>query len=196
LLIVPDIYQKGVIFAVFLCANIPTVNSILERLESYDGVNKVIFTNAFAQNSKQNTFNLGTPFFVEHYKVIHVQKLADANGTSKREASFIGNGTANDNLKADVSGSATVTPRAGGFSFIQGKTILISLDNTSKADYIFQAIQHSESLGSSKSVGAAVLDSNATGNLSFLNNKLGIYKDQSSENGNGTFAMWEWNNNK
>ncbi len=41
LLIVPDIYQKGVIFAVFLCANIPTVDSILERLESYDGVNKV-----------------------------------------------------------------------------------------------------------------------------------------------------------
>jgi DNA-binding Lrp family transcriptional regulator len=40
LLIVPDIYQKGVIFAVFLCANIPTVDSILERLESYDGVNK------------------------------------------------------------------------------------------------------------------------------------------------------------
>lgn len=153
-----------------------------------------IFTNVSAQNSKQNTFNLGMPFFVEHYKVIHVQKFA--NGTSKREASFIGNGTANGNLKLDVSGSATVTPRPGGFSFIQGKTTLISVDNTSKADYVFQAIQHSESSGSSKSVGAAVFDSNATGNLSFLNNKLGIYKDQSSENGNGTFAMWEWNNNK
>lgn len=38
---VPDIYQKGVIFAVFFCANIPKVNLIVEKLESYGGVNKV-----------------------------------------------------------------------------------------------------------------------------------------------------------
>jgi DNA-binding Lrp family transcriptional regulator len=41
LLIMPTTYQKEVIFAVFFCANIPTVNLILRRLESYDGVNKV-----------------------------------------------------------------------------------------------------------------------------------------------------------
>jgi DNA-binding Lrp family transcriptional regulator len=41
LLIIPNTYQNEVIFAVFFCANIPTVNSILRRLESYDGVNKV-----------------------------------------------------------------------------------------------------------------------------------------------------------
>ena len=37
----PDWYQKEVIVAVFFCANISTVNLILRRLESYDGVNKV-----------------------------------------------------------------------------------------------------------------------------------------------------------
>jgi hypothetical protein len=41
LFIIPDSYQKEVIFAVFFCANISTVNSILRRLESYDGVDKV-----------------------------------------------------------------------------------------------------------------------------------------------------------
>jgi len=41
LLIVQDTYQKEVIFAVFFCANIPTVDLILKRLEFYDGVNKV-----------------------------------------------------------------------------------------------------------------------------------------------------------
>lgn len=41
LLIIPNSYQKESIFAVFFCANIPTVNSILKRLESYDGVNRV-----------------------------------------------------------------------------------------------------------------------------------------------------------
>ena len=34
-------YQKEFIFAVFFCANISTVNSILRTLESYDGVNEV-----------------------------------------------------------------------------------------------------------------------------------------------------------
>jgi DNA-binding Lrp family transcriptional regulator len=34
-------YQREVILAVFFCANISTVNLILRRLESYDGVNKV-----------------------------------------------------------------------------------------------------------------------------------------------------------
>jgi DNA-binding Lrp family transcriptional regulator len=34
-------YQKEFIFAVFFCANISTVNSILRRLESYDGVKEV-----------------------------------------------------------------------------------------------------------------------------------------------------------
>jgi DNA-binding Lrp family transcriptional regulator len=41
LLIIPNRYQKELIFAVFFCANIPTVNSILTRLESYEGVKEV-----------------------------------------------------------------------------------------------------------------------------------------------------------
>ena len=41
LLIVPNSYQKEVIFAVFFGANIPTVNLILRTLESFHGVNKV-----------------------------------------------------------------------------------------------------------------------------------------------------------
>jgi DNA-binding Lrp family transcriptional regulator len=38
---IPNSYQKEFIFAVFFCANISTVNSIMRRLESYDGVKEV-----------------------------------------------------------------------------------------------------------------------------------------------------------
>jgi DNA-binding Lrp family transcriptional regulator len=38
---IPNSYQKEFIFAVFFCANISTVNSILTKLESYDGVKEV-----------------------------------------------------------------------------------------------------------------------------------------------------------
>jgi len=41
LLFIPNGYQKEVIFAVFFCANVPKVNSVLRKLESYDGVNRV-----------------------------------------------------------------------------------------------------------------------------------------------------------
>jgi len=38
---IPTGYQKEVIFAVFFCANISRVNSILRKLESYEGVKEV-----------------------------------------------------------------------------------------------------------------------------------------------------------
>lgn len=38
---IPNSYQNEFIFAVFFCANISIVNSILRRLESYDGVKEV-----------------------------------------------------------------------------------------------------------------------------------------------------------
>jgi DNA-binding Lrp family transcriptional regulator len=41
LLHLPDWYHREAIVAVFFCANISTVDLILRRLESYDGVNKV-----------------------------------------------------------------------------------------------------------------------------------------------------------
>ena len=41
LIYIPSWYQRELIVVVFFCANISTVNLILRRLESYDGVNKV-----------------------------------------------------------------------------------------------------------------------------------------------------------
>jgi hypothetical protein len=41
LLLTPNWYQREVILATFFAANIPTINLILKRLESYDGVSKV-----------------------------------------------------------------------------------------------------------------------------------------------------------
>ena len=41
LVFTPNENQSEVIFAVFFCANIPTVDSILTRIKSYDGVDHV-----------------------------------------------------------------------------------------------------------------------------------------------------------
>ena len=41
MLLTPNWYQREVILATFFAANTPTINLILKRLESYDGVSKV-----------------------------------------------------------------------------------------------------------------------------------------------------------
>jgi DNA-binding Lrp family transcriptional regulator len=41
LLFIPNLYQDNVIFAVFFCANIPTLDLILTRLQSYKGIKKI-----------------------------------------------------------------------------------------------------------------------------------------------------------
>jgi DNA-binding Lrp family transcriptional regulator len=41
LLFIPNVYQDNVIFAVFFCANIPTLDLILTRLQSYKGIKKI-----------------------------------------------------------------------------------------------------------------------------------------------------------
>ena len=41
LLFILNMNQNELIFAVLSCANIPTVDSILEKLESYEGVKQI-----------------------------------------------------------------------------------------------------------------------------------------------------------
>jgi DNA-binding Lrp family transcriptional regulator len=41
LLFIPNLYQNNIIFAVLFCANIPTLDLILTRLQSYNGVQKI-----------------------------------------------------------------------------------------------------------------------------------------------------------
>jgi hypothetical protein len=64
--------------------------------------------------------------------------------------------------------------------FLILKEQLIFKTNNGKASYSFQAI------------GAAFFNANATGNLSFLNNMIGIYKVDMIEGGDDVFTMWNW----
>ena len=41
ILFIPNLYQNNIIFAVLFCANIPTLDLILTRLQSYNGVQKI-----------------------------------------------------------------------------------------------------------------------------------------------------------
>ena len=59
LLYIPNWYQREVNFALFLCGNISTVNLIIRKLESYDGVKKVEFFIMSDVTIDQNLFKSG-----------------------------------------------------------------------------------------------------------------------------------------
>lgn len=65
-------------------------------------------------------------------------------------------------------------------------------DNGDIAPYNFQAIGTYNPDGTFQSRGTAFFDSDATWELSFLSNSVGIYKDTVDSKGNGTFLMWHW----
>lgn len=64
--------------------------------------------------------------------------------------------------------------------FIEGNAEFITNDGD-KAPYTFQSIGHYNKDGSFRSSGAAFFSGDTTGKLDFLNNIVGIYKDETDE---------------
>jgi hypothetical protein len=126
-----------------------------------------------------NTLNLGSPVFIEHYNIISSKKTV-VNGTEATEVVILGNGTISG-INITSTGKALVIPRSNGVPYIEGAADFET--NNGKATYVFQAIGDH---------GAAFFDANATGNLSFLNNMVGIYKVDRIEGGDDVFTMWNW----
>ena len=142
-----------------------------------------IHSSALAQGSNStgvnNTLNLGSPVFIEYYNIISSKKTM-VNGTEATEVVILGNGTIKG-INITSTGKALIMPRSNGVPYIEGAADFKT--NSGKATYAFQAIGN---------YGAAFFDSNATGNLSFLNNMVGIYKIDRIEDGDDVFTMWNW----
>jgi hypothetical protein len=129
------------------------------------------------------TLNLGSPVFIEHYNIISSKKTM-VNGTDATEVLILGNGTISG-INITSTGKALVIPRSNGVPYIEGAADFKTTDNgnSGKATYVFQAIGD---------YGAAFFNANATGNLTFLNNMVGIYKVDRIEGGDDIFTMWNW----
>jgi hypothetical protein len=141
--------------------------------------------------SSIKSITIGEPFYKQNDKPTN-QKAVKVNGANATEISFSGNGTANSVNFKDT-GKATIIPRSGGASYIQGNAEIVNVKNGSeKASYTFQEIGQPASDGTIKANGAAFFGSNATGNLAFLNNMVVIYQNQIDKAGNSSLVAWKW----
>ena len=139
-------------------------------------------------SSLTEAVQLGTPFYVQHYKANLVRPEPSNESVS---GNFTGQGILNGNLNVSAEVNFTRTFRDNDTAYLQGDTKLVA-ENEDTAMYSYEAFTNYNQDGTSEGRGAAVFDDGATGNLSFLSNSLAIYKNRVDSSGNGTFVMWLW----
>jgi hypothetical protein len=125
---------------------------------------------------------LGEPIFVEKGKVT-VQKEIGPNRT---QSTFTGNGTVNGNIEVTNTGKL-VSVSKGNLSFQQGQGVITTKDGSETANYTLIDVYNGTGLQ-----GAQAYSTNSTGQLSFLNNILSIYKGGQDDSGNYAIEHWHW----
>lgn len=145
-------------------------------------------TNATSAADIAKVGEVGNPFYEEHYMAtLGVPEISNQSFTGN----FTGKGILNGNLNVSAEVNFIRTFRDNDTTFLHGYTQLIS-ENGDTAGYNFNAFTNYNSDGTSQGSGAAIFNDAATGELSFLSNTIGIYKNFVDSSGNGTFLMWQW----
>jgi hypothetical protein len=131
---------------------------------------------------------VSNPFYEQHYKgTLGRPELLNQSLTGN----FTGEGILNGNLNVSAEVNFERTFRDNDTAFLQGNAQLIA-ENGDNARYNYYAFTNYNSDGTSQGSGAAIFNDGATGELSFLSNTIGIYKNFVDSSGNGTFQMWQW----
>jgi hypothetical protein len=132
---------------------------------------------------------VGNPFYEQHYEgTLGKPELLNQSLTGN----FTGEGILNGNLNVNAEVNFERTFRDNDTAFLQGNAQLIA-ENGDIAEYYYNAFTNYNSDGTSQGSGAAIFNDGAIGELSFLSNTIGIYKNFVDSSGNGTFLMWQWN---
>jgi hypothetical protein len=150
--------------------------SIVLLLIGGTGTNTILFNTGYAQSA-----TLGEPFFVEKGKTT-VQKEIGPNRT---QYTFTANGTMNGNIEVTNTGEFVSLSIGNNRTFDQGQGVITTKDGSETANYTFINVFNGTDLQ-----GASAYSTNSTGELSFLNNILGIFKGGQDESGNYALEQW------
>jgi hypothetical protein len=126
---------------------------------------------------------LGEPYFVEKGKIT-VQKEIGPNRT---QCTFTGNGTMNGNIEVTNTGEYVSVSKGNNLIFDQGQGVIKTKDGSETANYTFIEVGNGTAYQ-----GASAYSTNSTGELSFLDNILAIYKGGVDESGNYALEYWHW----
>jgi hypothetical protein len=126
---------------------------------------------------------LGEPFFVEKGKA----KVQKEIGPNRTQFTFASNGTMNGNIEVTNTGEYVSFSKGNNLTFDQGQGVIKTKDGGETANYTFIEV-----FNGTDYQGASAYSTNSTGQLSFLNNILSIYKGGQNDSGNYAIEHWHW----
>jgi len=179
----------------FLVASISGTNykpdQIIQNAIATNGTTNTTTTTSLSSTDGSN-ITLGNPQlnYTEYDKTASF-KPAIVNGTHGIEATFTDYGIL-DGIKITDNGKAFVTNMSGALHTV-ARGVLVSGNGSTAgtADHVDQGIGHYGADGKLRDTGI-ILNNKATGNLAFLGNMVGMYKDKSEKAGNMITETWFW----
>jgi hypothetical protein len=141
------------------------------------GVTSILLSTTHAQ-----TATLGEPIFVEKGADVIQKEI----GPNRSTYTFTSNGTMNGNIEYSKAGEYVSVSKGNNQTFDQGHGVITTKDGET-ANYTFIEV-----FNGTDYQGASAYSTNSTGNLSFLDNILLIFKGGADESGNYALEQWHW----
>jgi hypothetical protein len=95
--------------------------------------------------------------------------------------------TMNGNIEVTDNGESVIVSKGNNLIFSQGHGVITTKDGSETANHTFIGVGNGTELR-----GASVFSTNSTGELSFLNNILGIFKSEADGSGIYESSEWQW----
>jgi hypothetical protein len=140
-------------------------------------------TTILLNTTHAQTVTLGEPFFVERGKVTGQKEI----GPNRTQFTFTSNGTMNGNIEVTNTGEYVSISKGNNLVYDQGKGVIKTKDGSETANHTFIEVGNGTDFQ-----GASAFSTNSTGELSFLNNILVIYKIDGDGSGNYAGTQWHW----
>ena len=162
-------------------------------------VNSPITVNAQMPNGPKNNtsegylgenMTLGEPFFVEKGKIIG-QRVISVSPQPQLEFTFVANATINGVTNATNTGTIVNTVDANGVFHTEGQGF-IRTQNGEVATWENRVVGMLTQEGTVESRGAGFWSTPSTGELSFFNNMMSIFKLEVDREANLSAIEWEW----
>jgi hypothetical protein len=141
------------------------------------GATSILLSTTHAQ-----TATLGEPIFVEKGADVIQKEI----GPNRSTYTFTSNGTMNGNIEYSKAGEYVSVSKGNNQTFDQGHGVITTKDGET-ANYTFIEV-----FNGTDYQGASAYSTNSTGNLSFLDNILLIFKGGADESGNYALEQWHW----
>ncbi len=146
-------------------------------------------TTTLLNRTHAQILTIGEPLLVEKGKTTGQTEI----GPNRTEYTYSANGTLNGTIEITDTGKYVSISKGNNVTFDQGQGVVATKDGSEMANYTLIEVSNVTQDGRLVFEGAAVYSRSSTGNLSFLDNTVAIFRGEGdTTTGDFTSMEWEW----